>query len=278
MYVFVNDAGEPKHPDPNVQSHFYCGCQYPLPMICRKKENQISHKLKCLRTEHPLNFRTIHIQADFWQYPTFWMSSCSCPKSTSLACGYLRSSSSLCLAAGNAPFLHKNQQFTFSEVKQSKEVIISMTCDHVFLFKGVKKAKILLSRCWIMFFLLASSQVASISNTYEQHQLTRITCCKDTVTPYVDFCVATATPTAPREATQPATCVFKPAPSQNDSSGHYTLVPDPTSCKLYLSTENLNLPSEVYDHRRQKFEQTWSKIFACIGQEQGYLGTLAYHS
>lgn len=141
MYVSVNDAGEPKHADPNVQSHFYCGCQYRLPMVCWKKKNQISRKLKCLRTEHPLNFRTIHIQMDFWQYPTFWTSSCSCPQSTRLARGYLQSCSSLCHAARNAPFLHKNDQFTFSEFKQSKEVIISMTCDHVFILKVWKKSR-----------------------------------------------------------------------------------------------------------------------------------------
>lgn len=28
MYVFVNDAGEPGDPNSNVQSHFYCGCQW----------------------------------------------------------------------------------------------------------------------------------------------------------------------------------------------------------------------------------------------------------
>lgn len=156
MHVFVNDAGEPEHPDPKVQSNFCCGCQYQLPMVCRKNKRQISCKLKCLRTEQALHFRTIRIQMDFWT------SSPSCPQRTRLAHGYLHSCSSLCYAAGIAPFLHTNELFTFSEFKQSKEVIISMACDNVFIFKGVKKAKIPLSQCWILFFLLVSCQVASL--------------------------------------------------------------------------------------------------------------------
>lgn len=71
-----------------------------------------------------------------------------------------------------------------------------MTCDCMFVFKGVRKAKI---------FLLVNTQVGC---KYRHHQLACITMCKDAATLYVNFCVATATLTAPREATQPAMCVL----------------------------------------------------------------------
>lgn len=138
-----------------------------------------------------------------------------------------------------------------------------MTCDHVFIFKGVKKAKILLSQCWIMFFLLASSQVASLA------------ICTNTTNLHVS-------PAAKTPSHRMLTFVLQRLHRQQREKPHsqlrvclgcsfpeWSLLPDPTSCKFYLSIENLNLPPEVYDHRRQKFEQTWSKIFACIGQEQG---------
>lgn len=126
-----------------------------------------------------------------------------------------------CQAAGNAPLLHKNEQFTFSEFKQSKEVRISMTRDHVYIFKGVKKAKVLLKSTLNNFCPPSEQPSSIIRNMYKQHWITHITFCKDTGTPYVDFCVVMATPTAPREATWPATCAFKPAPSQNDSPGQW---------------------------------------------------------
>lgn len=78
----------------------------------------------------------------------------------------------------------------------SQKVTISITWDHVFIFKGVRKAKV---------FLPVNTQVGCM---YKHHQLACITCCKDATTPYVDFCVAMATSTALREATQPAICVL----------------------------------------------------------------------
>lgn len=72
------------------------------------------------------------------------MSSCFCLQITRAANRYLHTGSSGCHAAGNAPFLHKNEQSTLSKFKQSKEVITSMTLTK-FIFKGVKKVKILFS-------------------------------------------------------------------------------------------------------------------------------------
>lgn len=38
MYVFVNGVGEPKHPDPNVQSHVDVNTGMPNFMVCQKKK------------------------------------------------------------------------------------------------------------------------------------------------------------------------------------------------------------------------------------------------
>lgn len=76
MYVFVNDAGAS---DLNAQKALRSKCAesfllwmtIPIAYGIPEKEKTNICKLEWLRTEHPLKFRSIHIQMDFCQYPTF---------------------------------------------------------------------------------------------------------------------------------------------------------------------------------------------------------------
>lgn len=153
-----------------------------------------------------------------------------------------------------------------------------MTGGHVFIFKSVKKAKVVLRQCCIMFFLLANRQGVSLA-THTNTNL-HVSPAANTLSRCTLTFVLQQLYQQHRAKPHSHLRVFRPAPSQSDSSALCTLgslPPASTSCTYKCSINSLKLLSEDWPQK--------TKVWANLEQDlclswpgTRNLETLANHS